>query len=127
MVDTLGCDFVEPAVWCTLGNAQLPDDDAAQPTGAVVLPAEVPQIVLPESTAAAIRPEVAEDPTRGDDVVVYNQQGSSVRDSAIAQAGLCGLLGGTASTMVQRTVSGIQWIDVECNGGLRGGMYCVND
>jgi hypothetical protein len=127
MVDTLGCDFVEPAVWCALGIEELPDDDAAQPTGAVVLPAEVPQIALPESTDAAVRPEVAEDPTMGGDVVVYNQQGSTVSDNAIAQAGLCELLGGTASTAVKRTGGGIEWIDVDCRGGLLDGMYCVND
>ncbi len=127
MVDTLGCDFVEPAVWCALGIVDLPDDDAAQPTGAVVLPAEVPQIALPESTAAAVRPEVAEGPTKGDDVVVYNQQGSTVSDNAIAQAGLCELLGGTALTAVKRTGGGIEWIDVDCRGGLLDGMYCVND
>jgi len=126
MVDTLGCGLNHPAAWCALGIAELPDDTATQPSVAVLLPAEVPQVELPPSTDAAVRPEVADPTMGGEEFVVYNQQGTTVRDNAIAQAGLCELLGGTASTMVDRTVDGIQWIDVGCKGGLLGGMYCEN-
>ncbi len=73
------------------------------------------------------RPTVADDPSRGEPLVIANQSGNTVNDNAITQINWCRAFGGKENVGSDMTpAGGYKFIDVMCVGGLLGGMVCVN-
>lgn len=110
------CDFYR-------GETGSDRNPVVRPTGSIMFL----QAEEPSATATNGAPEVAEDPTGTDTVVIANQSGSTVTDNATGQVLACRGLGGTETVIEERTVgSGLKWVDVHCKGGLLDGMWCAN-
>ena len=102
------------------------EDPNAPPIGGIVFVEPVSLDDVDHVTGDGVVPDVAEDPTGIDTVVIANQVGHPV-DLAAMQMAMCRLAGGTATTAepVRTTAQGLSQ-NVGCKGGLLDGMICAN-
>lgn len=103
------------------------EDPNAPPSGGIVFVEEVSLDDLDHGTGDSVTPDMAEDPTAGETVVVANQVGDPVFTGTWAVQ-LCGAFGGTPNVNEPRTVGGgLESVTVFCRGGMLDGIVCAHE
>ncbi|CAA9568582.1 MAG: hypothetical protein AVDCRST_MAG87-2185 [uncultured Thermomicrobiales bacterium] len=103
------------------------EDPNAPPIGGIVFVEPVSLDDVDHVTGDGVVPDVAEDPTGIDTVVIANQVGDPVATGTSA-AQLCGAFGGTPIVNQPRTVGGgLESVTVVCDGGMLDRMVCGHE
>ena len=125
MLDRMVCGHeVGSSPFCYRMRVVQGEDSRVTPGGGIEVVSEEPGNVAGDT---GVTPGVAEDPTGNETLVIANQVGHPV-DQAAMQSAICRLAGGKAVVSEPtRTVSHGLEANSRCEGGLLGGMLCVNN